>query len=235
MQMFVLFLFSAQKVIDFALLPLKIIMLIEFKVICIETICFPKTNVQVEDMLGGVILDGEMRLIRKIQRTGNRAAADALIRQYYDEIYRYVYKQTSNKHTAMDLTQNIFVSMLQSIPNYDGKQAGFRTWLYRIATNKTIDYFRSRTTERKHVLDIEDIDVPDEAEFTRQIEIRELLSRLQDYVNSLEVNVQQIFRLKFFGEYTFTQIATILSLSESTIKTKYYRLLKTLREEFRNE
>ncbi len=182
-----------------------------------------------------MILNEEMRLIRKIQRTGNREAANILICNYYDEIYRYVYKQTSNKHTSMDLTQNIFISMLKSISNYNGKQAGFRTWLYRIATNKTIDYLRRRTAEGKHILDIEAIDISDEAEFTRQIEIKDLLSRLQDYINSLEIELQQIFRLKFFGDYTFTQIAALLSLSESTVKSKYYRLLKTLRQEFKDE
>lgn len=182
-----------------------------------------------------MILNEEMRLIHKIQRTGNRDAANILICNYYDEIYRYVYKQTSDKHTSMDLTQNIFISMLQSISNYDRKQAGFRTWLYRIATNKTIDYLRSNTAQRKRILDIEDFDVPDEAEFTRQIEINDLLSRLQTYTNSLEIVLQQIFRLKFFGDYTFAQIGEILSLPESTVKSKYYRLLKTLREEFKDE
>lgn len=180
-------------------------------------------------------MDEETRLIRKIQRTGNRAAADVLIRKYYDEIYRYVFKQTSDKHTAMDLTQNIFISVLQSISNYTVKRAGFRTWLYRIATNKTIDYLRSRTAERKRVLDIEDMDIPDESEFTRQIDIKALLWRLQDYVNSLETDLQQIFRLKFFGGHTFPQIAALLSLPESTVKSKYYRLLKVLREEFKDE
>ncbi len=180
-------------------------------------------------------MNEEMRLIRRIQRTGSREAANLLICHYYDEIYRYVYKQTSDKHTSMDITQNIFISMLQSISNYNGKQASFRTWLYRIATNKTIDYLRRCTSERKHILDMEEIVIPDEAEFTQQIEIKELLSRLQDYINSLEMELQQIFRLKFFGEYTFTQIAALLSLSESTVKSKYYRLLKTLREEFKNE
>lgn len=180
-------------------------------------------------------MEEEIGLIRKIQRTGNRAAADALIRKYFDEIYMYVYKQTSDKETAMNLTQNIFISMFQSIANYDAKKASFRTWLYRIATNKTIDYFRSRTIEKKLVLNIEEIDIPDEAEFTHQIEMKALLSRVQSYINSLEISLQQIFRLKFFGEYTFTQIAALLNLPESTVKTKYYRLLKILREEFKDE
>ncbi len=180
-------------------------------------------------------MNEEMRLIRKIQRSGNKAAANTLICNYYDEIYRYVYRQTSDQHTSMDLTQNIFISMLQSIAAYDGKQAGFRTWLYKIATNKTIDYLRKRTTERRHILDMADLDLPDETEFTRQIEIKELFSRLHHYINSLEMELQQIFRLKFFGNYTFTQIAALLSLSESTVKSKYYRLLKAMREEFKDE
>jgi len=180
-------------------------------------------------------LQEDIRLIRKIQITGSRAAADQLVRKYFDEIYAYVYKQTSDKQTAMNLTQTIFIAVLQSIRNYEARQASFRTWLYRIATNKTIDYFRSQTTERKHVLRIEDIDLPDETEFTRQIEIKALLSRVHMYINSLEMSLQQIFRLKFYGEHTFAQIAALLDMPESTVKTKYYRLLKLLREEFKDE
>ncbi|WP_422659809.1 RNA polymerase sigma factor [Paenibacillus sp. EC2-1] len=180
-------------------------------------------------------MNGEIRLIRKIQRTGSKAAADILIREYYDEIYIYVFRQISEKQSAMDLTQTIFISMLQSISNYDRKQASFRTWLYRIATNKTIDYLRSRSVKSKLVLLVEDVDIPDEAEFARQIEMKDLLLRLQGYVNTLEVDIQQIFRLKFFGEYTFSQIAALFAVPESTVKTKYYRLLKMLREEFKDE
>src|SRR5690554_7444196 len=96
----------------------------------------------------------------------------------------------------MNLTQNIFVAVLQSIASYNAKKASFRTWLYRIATNKIIDFFRSQATEKKHVLSIEGMDIPDEVEFTRQIEIKALLSNVQTYVNSLEMNLQQIFRLR---------------------------------------
>ena len=184
---------------------------------------------------GGDVLDEENRLISRIQRTGNRKAADELIRKYYDEIFTYVYKQISDKHTAMDVTQNIFISMLQSISNYDNKKAGFRTWLYRIGTNKIIDYFRKNSVERRRIVDLGEYDIQDQTMFTINIENKELLLRLQDYINSLDVNSQQIFRLKIFAEYTFPQIASVLSLPESTVKSKYYRLLKIIREEFKDE
>ncbi len=180
------------------------------------------------------MLEDEIRLIRRLQRTGDRAAADRLIRQYFDEIYRYVYKQTSDKDNAMNLTQNIFIAMLQSIGTYDGR-ASFRTWLYRIAINKTIDYYRSRASERRYVLSMEGLDIPDETEFTHRIEMKALLARVQRYIDSLETCLQQIFRLKFFGEYTFGQIAAMLGMSESAVKSRYYRLLKSLKEEFGDE
>jgi RNA polymerase sigma-70 factor (ECF subfamily) len=180
-------------------------------------------------------LNDELRLISKIQKKGDRIAADMLIRRYYDEIYRYVYRQTADKDTAMDLTQDIFVSMLGTISRFDGKQAGFRTWLYKIATNKTVDYFRSRAVQISHILDTDELELPDEADFTRRIEQTDLVDRAMRYVNALPAEIQSVFRLKFYGEYTFTQIAELLSVPESSVKSKYYRLLNTLRKEFRNE
>jgi RNA polymerase sigma-70 factor (ECF subfamily) len=61
--------------------------------------------------------------IKLIQKKGDRAAADELVTYYYKEIYGYTYKQTSNKELAMDLTQEIFVNMLQSIQSYDEKKS----------------------------------------------------------------------------------------------------------------
>ena len=179
-------------------------------------------------------MDEELRLIRRIQKTGSAADADVLIRKYYDEVYIYVFRQTSDKETAMDLTQDIFISVLKSIGNYNSRLSGFRTWLYRIATNKTIDHLR-RSDTGKTFLDVEELDIPDETEFSKQIGAKDMIHRLQAYVSTMETDKQQIFRLKYFGEYTFLQISAILSLPESTVKSKYYRMLRQIREEFRYE
>lgn len=179
-------------------------------------------------------MEEESRLIRRIQRTGNKTDADVLIRKYYDEIYIYVFKQTSDKEIAMDLTQEIFISVLKSINNYNRKLSGFRTWLYRIATNKTIDHLR-RSNTGKTFLNVDELDIPDETEFSKQMGTKFIIHRLQAYVNTMEADKQQIFRLKYFAEYTFIEISGILSLPESTVKSKYYRMLKQIREEFRYE
>ena len=81
----------------------------------------------------------EEQWIREIQRRGSRTAADQLIRAHYDEIYRFVYRQTGHKEDAMDLTQAIFLAMLRALPTYRSERGAFRTWLFRIAANKVID------------------------------------------------------------------------------------------------
>jgi len=182
---------------------------------------------------GEAWLNNEMRLVRKIQKSGDRAAADILIRQYYDEIFRFIRKQTSNEDTALDLTQEIFISLLKTISRYDpSRGAGFRTWLYKIATDKTIDYFRSRAARITETLSLDDVEPIDEADFTRQIENEEFSERVCDYVNKFPPDTQKIFRLHIFGGYTFAEIAESMKMAEGSVKSKYYRLINKIRGEF---
>lgn len=186
-------------------------------------------------MVLGIDAKEELRLIRKVQRKGDKAAADTLIKIYYDEIYVYACRQTGDKHTAMDLTQNIFVSMLKTIARYDNEKAGFRTWLYRIATNKIIDYHRSRSVMRNKILDIDDVDIPDDSDFAERLENKDLAARIQAHVCTFDADAQRIFRLKVFGEHTFAVIAEMVEMPEATVKTKYYRMIKQVRKEFEDE
>lgn len=84
----------------------------------------------------------ERRLIRNIRLFGSSKDSDTLVRMYYDEIYYFVVRQINDRDSAYDLTQEIFISMLRSIGSYREKLASFRTWLYRIAENKVIDFRR---------------------------------------------------------------------------------------------
>ncbi len=174
----------------------------------------------------------EQHLILKIHRNGDRTAADCLIRLYYDEIFRFIRKQTADEDTALDLTQNIFISMLRTIAYYNPKKAGFRTWLYKIATNKTVDYFRSRSKHPVEVLPIDEVEPASKTDFTKQIEDAEFAGQVSDFIAGLPVDTQRIFRLHVFGGYTFREIADGLRIPESTVKTTYYRLINTLRKEF---
>lgn len=179
-------------------------------------------------------MDRDKKLIRRIKKKSDKAAANELISTYYKEIYAYVYKQTMDKELAMDLTQEIFISILKSIYSYDEKKASFRTWLYRIATYCLVDYYRSKSYKYiSMIVPIEEIDIYHEEELEIAMEDKEDVERIICIVNSLDALSQQIFRLKLFADYTFLDISKVLDIPESTAKTRYYSMIKKIRRAFK--
>lgn len=180
----------------------------------------------------------ERNLIRKIKLFGSTKAAEALVKQYYDEIYYFAVRQVNDKETAYDLTQEIFISMLHSIDSYQEKKASFRTWLYRIAANKIIDCRRKNVLK---TIPLEEIETTEEKFFAEQTDYidsmmkKELLLKIESYVSAFPTDIQQIFRLHIYGGQTFIEIAAVIGIPEASVKSKYYRLLKQIRKEFRDE
>lgn len=120
--------------------------------------------------------------------------------------------------------------MLKSIDRFDERKASFRTWLYKIANNKIIDSYRS--TYYKYVTVVEEIE--EEFESYPSMEdlfvLKEEVNDILDIIGTFQTSIQQIFRLKIFGEMTFAEIGSLLELPESTIKTKYYATVKKIKK-----
>lgn len=168
-------------------------------------------------------------LIHRILRRGSRTAADALVRCYYDEIYRFVYRQTGSKEDALDLTQECFLAALRALPTYNGEKAGFRTWLYRIAVNKVID---ARRRNRAALLPLEEQELVEPDDFAARVADADLLRHIEDAVRAEPPDVQQVYRLKLYAGATFAEIAAALGQSEAKTRSQYYRLMQRLRKEF---
>ena len=174
-------------------------------------------------------MDQEQKWIRDIQRRGSRGAAERLVERYYEEMYRFAYRQTGEMEDALDLTQDIFLAAFRALPGYDRRKASFRTWLYRIAVNKAIDL---RRRVRPVQLPLDDLLLPAQEDWAGQIQDRALLDQIERYVSGLDPGLQAVFRLRLYGERTFPEIAAALGQSESAVKSQYYRLLQQLRKEF---
>lgn len=185
------------------------------------------------------MINFEKRWIQKIQDTSDHASANRLIKKYYKEIYVYVYKQVLDEELSLDLTQEIFIRMLKSIRHYDGTKSSFRTWLYKIATNHCIDYFRSKQYRITNLIDLMDeMELEGENVVELSLEYREDYEEVQLVLAQLSDEVQKIVRMKIFLEYSFREIAEIIEIPESTVKTKYYKAIQQLRkgiEAYQNE
>lgn len=177
-------------------------------------------------------MNQEKRWIRRIQKSGHEDSANQLVTHYYKEIFAFVYKQVLDEQEALDLTQEVCIRMLQSIGHYDMKKAGFRTWLYRIATNHCIDYFRSRRYKTTRATDyIEDQEFESDEDLLESVSKKEDMQELQAALALCDEESQAIVRYKLFLEQSFREIAVDLHVAESTVKTKYYKAIRILRKE----
>lgn len=171
----------------------------------------------------------EKKLIKLVVK-GNKVAAGELVNIYYKDIYRYVLNQTRDKELAKDLTQEIFISVLKSISNYDIEKSSFKNWIYKIASNKIVDYYRSKYYKYTTIVEeIDNYDFRSLHNIESEIEIKEDVKEVMNVVNRLSGNIQEIFRLKVFGEMTFSEISNLLDISESTVKTRYYSSVRKIK------
>ena len=71
-------------------------------------------------------MENEKQWINRIKRYCSDTAANELVSNYYKEMYAFIYKQTLNTELSLDLTQELFISVLKSIQNYDSKKAALQ-------------------------------------------------------------------------------------------------------------
>jgi len=169
--------------------------------------------------------------IKQIKRTPNKKSANALVKHYYREVLGYVYNRSNDKDVAMDITQEIFVSMLQSIKNFDERKSSFRTWLYSIASRRIADYYRSAAYKNSQLEESDEV-LLEKEKFDPAIEKSAEINEINDFIDSLEQDQRKIFRLKVFDDQTFSKISEIMDIPEPTVKSNFYRTQKLIGKEF---
>jgi len=183
----------------------------------------------------------EEKLIRHVLK-GDREAANVLVGRYYDEIYRFAYRQSFGgasgmhagdpKNAAQDLTQEIFISALRSLSTFNPKKASFRTWLYQVANSRIID---SRRKFRPDEVQIDETELYVSSDITVDLHNKELLRKIEEHIGTLPSEIQRIIRLVLYSDMTFAQISKLMEMPEATVKTKFYRAVKKIRSEYGDE
>lgn len=170
--------------------------------------------------------------IKRIQKKSDPVASNDLVTYYYREIYAYVYKKTLEKDLSMDLTQEIFMNMLETINQFDEQKASFRTWLYQIARYRIVDYYRSKSHRQQELIEILEDETHETEGFLGNLLMKFKLEEIESFVDTLGEQRQVIFWLKIIEQKSFSEIGSLLKVSESTVKTRFYTTMKLVKNEF---
>ena len=162
----------------------------------------------------------------------DEAALSELYDRYEAKIYSYIYRRTGDQALAEDLGAQVFLKMLEAIRNRKAWHSSFSGWLYRIAHNIVIDYYRQRG---HHVqISLEDAPTLMDAEQNPVLatEMKLDAERLRAAIGRLTDEQSEVISLRFLEGYNINEVAEMMNKTEGSIKALQYRAVATLRQFF---
>lgn len=178
-------------------------------------------------------------------RLGEPEAWAVLYKHYWGILLRFIYcfDPTITVEDAKEITQEVFIRAIANIQTFRG-QCPIQNWLYRIATNLTLDWLERKKAQKrgsgKPDLSLDSVIVEDDGQLSLpltkdpslQAQQKEYTSLLLQALKTLPPACQRIIRLHYFEGLTYEQIGRILELNPKTVSSRLSRCIKQLKKQF---
>lgn len=162
---------------------------------------------------------------------------EELVRRYQRPISAYVYRMVGNYESALDLTQEIFIKVYNSLRRYRA-EFKFSTWIYKIAHNAAVDHLRRSATREQSLVathEGESFDLPIEsAHLTpeQESERRERSTEIESVVRALPANYRELIILRHSQDLSYEEIVEVTGLPLGTVKNRLFRAREMMRQQF---
>lgn len=174
-------------------------------------------------------------------RRNDEAAFHEVIERYKNKVYNYIFRMMGNSDDAEDLTQEVFIRLYTSIDSFRS-QSSLSTWLFRIASNLCVDYFRRSKKRRAEAYSLDEPqghageegtmpEVPDATfEPLRLLENQELGVQLQRALEQLPEKLRAVIVLHDIEDLPYEEIAQIVGCPLGTVKSRLFNARLQLRQ-----
>ena len=143
---------------------------------------------------------------------------DNIDEEYFDRVYYKVLSVVKNDDDAEDICQETFISVYKNLSKFR-EESNIYTWIYRIAINKTYDFFKKRKLEFEINDDV--LSLPEDINFDTKVILEEKLKLISE-------KEKEIVVLKDIYGYKLKEIAEMKNMNLSTVKSVYYKALKDM-------
>lgn len=176
--------------------------------------------------------DGELIAV---SITGETDGFEELVRRYQRPIVGYVFRMLGNYESALDVTQEVFIKVYNSLSKYSDEYK-FSTWLYRIAHNAAIDHMR-RNNVATQSIEIENADGAFELQIEGRVptpeqerERSEWRAEIDAATRLLPDPYRELIWLRHARDMSYDEIAEVTSLPLGTVKNRLFRAREMMRE-----
>lgn len=170
--------------------------------------------------------------------TGDAEAFGEIVRRWERRIFALTYGMLGREDEARDATQETFLAAFRNLRGFRG-EAKVSSWLHRIAVNQCITRQRRAKVRSESALEDEQekqaerFATPVDHSPVTLVEGRQETAAVRRAINSLPVELRQVVIMKEFEELTFREIADVLDLPLSTVKSRLYTAMKQLQMRLR--
>jgi RNA polymerase sigma-70 factor (ECF subfamily) len=175
----------------------------------------------------GTLTTHDSQLLELAREYDAQALAEIYDR-YAEPIYRYLYRTVGDAAQAEDLTGEVFVKLLQVLNTPRAPRDKLKGWLYRVAHNLAMDWFRQQGRSATLALD-EELAAGDDLP-SRAVEKRELQQKLRLAIGQLTPDQQQVILLRFGEGFKVAEVSRLMDKSEGAVKIMQHRAVKRLRK-----
>jgi len=167
--------------------------------------------------------------------TGREDSFEELVRRYQRPITNYVYRMLSDYDASLDVTQEVFIKVYNSLARYSSDYK-FSTWLYRIAHNAAIDYMRRNSVSQQSI-------EAENADGTYQLQIEsprpnpeqerersEWRAEIESVVKCLPTVYRELILLRHAQDLSYDEIADVTGLPLGTVKNRLFRAREAMRD-----
>lgn len=162
---------------------------------------------------------------------------EELVRRYQRPIAAYVYRMVGNYESALDLTQEIFIKVYNSLSRYRS-EFKFSTWIYKIAHNAAVDHLRRSSTREQSLVagtESDSYDLPIESgNLTpeQESERKERRGEIESVVRALPANYRELIILRHSQDLSYEEIVEVTGLPLGTVKNRLFRAREMMRQQF---
>jgi RNA polymerase sigma-70 factor, ECF subfamily len=164
---------------------------------------------------------------RGLQRQDPEVWAEVYDR-YFSRVYRYIALRVGDKTEAEDLAGQVFLKALESISSFKWRGVPVSAWLFRIAHNQVIDYWR--TSKAKLNSPLEEWLVSDNMDPVLEAERNLDIQRVFQAVRQLTQAQRDVIELRFVGGLSTAEVAKVLGKSQGAVKVLQHSALASLRK-----
>jgi RNA polymerase sigma-70 factor (ECF subfamily) len=156
---------------------------------------------------------------------------DTLYNDHVKAIYRFAFLKTGSKEMAHDITAETFCRYYEYSKTHTDIE-NKKAFLYRIARNYIIDWYRKKSKEGTIAYDVDVNDLASSEDFIKDLSVRELYQEVRDAMKYLKKEYKDIILLHFIEELTVQEIAVINNVTENSTRVTLHRAILSLKKKF---